>query len=451
MNVDFLITYEHKARELEAVSLIKAELERRGHSVALSCTYDEERVSFAQRFKAKVVITPALYNDLCLYGFVYGVAGLCRKVVNLQWEQALTNQDESDPSFYQNPKGEAKLAVHACWGLEPRNRLLRAGVDPSRAQVVGPIHMDFTRDAFRSVYLSKSDLGRQFGIDESKDWVLFISSFTYVNMSAEEYATEVRHMGVRLNEFQELSVRSREAILKWLETAAVAHPDKIFIYRPHPSENEDSALLQLQSRCGNIRAIADLPIKQWICCSSTILSWYSTAVAEAFHAGKNCTVIRPVEIPHEWDVSIYRNAHFVSDLQGFLEAIDREADEFPLEKELLRTYFDVRAETPTYRRLCDLLERVARSAEYDMPSRTAWFRIGLAIHRARHRLFFVVKELLARTDYRRVFRHNLWLVSRIDNHVAVMDRLQRDRPKNQASAEELAEMMSKLRRIVDVS
>ena len=161
MLADFLINYEHKAREIEAICLIKAELERRGYSVEFSCTYDEDRIRGDQRQKAKVVLTSALYNDGCLYGFVYSIAGFCRKVVNLQWEQALTNQDESDPFFYQNPKGYSTDALHLCWGEEPRNRLLRAGVNGDRAVVVGPVQMDFFRSEFADFYLTKENLARQ--------------------------------------------------------------------------------------------------------------------------------------------------------------------------------------------------------------------------------------------------------------------------------------------------
>jgi len=449
MTVDFLISYEHKAREIEAVTLIQAELERRGYSVALTCTYDPERIAFTRSYSAKVVVTSALYNDGGLYGFVYSVAGFCKKVVNLQWEQALTNQDESDPAFYQNPKGRARTAVHVCWGPAAQRRLLTAGVPSNRAPVLGPIQMDFASPAFHEFYLTKRAIAASFNLDASKDWVLFISSFTFVNMSAEEYATEVRSMGPSLDEFRTLSIQSKAAIVEWLQRAATEYADKVFIYRPHPSENRDLDLADLERRCPNFRVIGELPVKQWIRCCDTLLTWYSTSAAEAFFLDKHCTILRPVPIPFSWDVSIYRGANAVSDLDSFLACLKTTGERFPLDEALLREYFDVDPRTPSYMRVCDLLERVFQSEDYDMPPSSLWFRAWLPLERLRHRVFFVLKELIVKTNYRALLLHHRHLIARIENHRAVMDRLRRDRWKNQATVDELTELLSKQRRVVN--
>lgn len=446
---DFLINYEHKAREIETVCLIKAELERRGYSVEFSCTYDEDRIRGVQRRKAKVVLTPALYNDGCLYGFVYSIAGFCRKVVNLQWEQALTNQDESDPSFYQNPKGYSTEALHLCWGEEPRNRLLRAGVKGDRAVVVGPVQMDFLRPEFADFYLTREDLARRFDLDATKDWVLFISSFTFVNMTDEEYDTEVKYMGTRLHDFQRLSILSKQEIINWLEVAIKRHPGKIFIYRPHPSENGDPTLLEMEAEHKNFRVVKDLSVKQWIKCSDKILTWYSTSVAEVFFAGKSCTILRPVAIPYEWDVSIYRNAHMISNISHFLKDIEKDDDSFPLSEALIHDYFQVQDTTPAYMRLCDVLEQVLNSHDYDMRKHQSLILIYIHLQQIRHRLFFILKEALVGTNYCKLFMNNRFLIKKMEKHLAVMDRLRRDRGKNQASDKELTEVFSKIQRVVN--
>jgi len=447
--VDFLINYEHKAREIEAVCLIKATLERRGYSVEFSCTYDEDRIRGVQRRKAKVVLTSALYNDGCLYGFVYSIAGFCRKVVNLQWEQALSNQDESDPSFYQNPKGYSIEALHLCWGEEPRDRLLRAGVKGDRAVVVGPVQMDFLRPEFADFYLTREDLARRFDLDATKDWVLFISSFTFVNMTDEEYDTEVKHMGTRLHDFQRLSILSKQEIINWLEVAIKRYPGKIFIYRPHPSENGDLSLLEIEAEHKNFRVVKDLSVKQWIKCSDKILTWYSTSAAEVYFSGKSCTILRPVAIPYEWDVSIYRNARMISDINHFLQCIEKDDESFPLSEALIHDYFQVQDTTPAYMRLCDVLERVLNSHDYDMRKHQALIFIYIHLQQIRHRLFFILKEAFAGTNYRKLFMNNRFLIKKMEKHLAVMNRLRRDRGKNQASDKELTEVFSKIQRIVN--
>ena len=446
---DFLINYEHKAREIEPICLIKAELERRGYSVEFSCTYDEDRIRFVQCRKAKVVLTSALYNDACLYGFVYSIAGFCRKVVNLQWEQALTNQDESDPSFYQNPKEHSTEALHLCWGEEPRNRLLRAGVKGDRAVVVGPVQMDFLRPEFADFYLTREDLARRFNLDATKDWVLFISSFTFVNMTDEEYDTEVKHMGTRLHDFQRLSILSKQEIINWLEVAIKRHPEKIFIYRPHPSENGDQSLLEIELKHQNFRIVKDLSVKQWIKCSDKILTWYSTSAAEVFFAGKSCTILRPVAIPYEWDVSIYRDARMISDINHFLQDIEKDDDSFPLSEALIRDYFQSQDTTPAYMRLCDVLERVLNSQDYDMRKHQPFISIYIHLQQIRHRLFFILKEALTGINYRKLFMNNRFLIDKMEKHLAVSDRLQRDRGKNQASDKEITDVFSKIQRIMN--
>ena len=446
--VDFLINYEHKAREFDGICLIKAELVRRGYTVEFSCTYDEDRIRFVQRKDAKVVLTSALYNDACLYGFVYSIAGFCRKIVNLQWEQSLTNQDESDPLFYQNPKEYAIEALHLCWGNEPRNRLLRAGVSADRAVVVGPVQMDTLRPEFNDFFLNKEELAHQFDLNAAKDWVLFISSFTFVNMTDEEYNAELKCMGDRLNDFRQLSIISKQKIINWLELAIKQYPDKFFIYRPHPSENGDEALLEIAEKYRNFRIIKDCSVKQWIKCSDKILTWYSTSAAEVFYSGKNCSILRPVEIPYDWEVSIYRNAYLISNVEHFLEDIVKSGTSFPLDADLIDSYYQVQETKPTFMRICDVLEHVLNTKDYDMRKNQVFIAARLRLLRVRARLLFIVKEALTGTNYSKLFLNNPLLIKKMDNHIAVMDRLRRDRDKNLASPTESAEVFSKIQRVV---
>ena len=444
--VDFLINYEHKAREFDAVCLIKTELERRGYTVEFTCTYDEDRVRFIDRKPARVVLASALYNDACLYGFVYSIAGFCKKVVNLQWEQSLTNQDESDPNFYQNPKGYAIEALHLCWGEEPRNRLLRAGVSPDRAVVTGPVQMDTLRPEFKDFYLHKEELASQFGLDAGREWILFISSFTFVNMSDEEYNKELECMGERLNDFRLLSIQSKQKVINWLERAISNYPGKLFIYRPHPSENGDESLIDLEGKCRNFRIINDLSVKQWIKCCDKILTWYSTSAAEVFFSGKSCSILRPMEIPSEWEVSTYRNAYLITNIDDFLDALERSDAPFPLDTSLVSNYYQVQQDVPAYVRVCDVLEAVLNTSGFDMRRTRPFTRLRLWVLRTRARLFYLCKEALACTDYRQLLLENRFMVQKVENHIAVMNRLQRDRGKNQASAQETAEMLAKAKR-----
>lgn len=443
--IDFLFNYEHKVREIESLCLIRSELEKRGYSVEFSCTYDVERINFTAWRKAKVVVTPALYDNACLFAFVYRIAGACRKVVNLQWEQAMSNFDEADPNFFQNPTGFAKEAVHLCWGNEPRNRLLRAGIADDRALVVGPVQMDILRPEFKELYIPKEEMARRFNLNINNEWILFISSFTYVNMGNEEFDTEVKCLGERLYDFLQISIVSKNEVLKWLEAGALNYTDKVFIYRPHPSEKGDIVLEQMEAKYSNFRVIRDLPIKHWISSCDKILTWYSTSVAEVYFSNKNCAILRPITIPFEWDVSIYRGAEMITDKDVFLKSLKTKAFSFPLNKSIIGDYFDVN-EIPSHIRISNLLEQVLLTKKYDMRKNRRLLLFYLHIQRFRHRIFFLFKEILSKSNYKLILLNNSFLVNKIEKHILFMNRMTNDRNKSQASSYELNEILSKIDR-----
>lgn len=446
---DFLINYEHKNRELEVIGLLKVELERRGYSVLLSCTYDEDRIKFVQRKKAKVILAPALYNNDSLFAFVYRISGFSKKVVNLQWEQSLTNQDESSPEFYQNPKGFAKEALHLCWGENTQKRLLRAGIKENRAIVVGPVQMDFFRPEFADFYLTKKEVAYQFSLDATKEWVLFISSFTFVNMTDEQYDTEIKTYGAHLNEFRQISILSKQEIIKWLEIASEEYPTKIFIYRPHPSENEDEALVEIEKKCQNFRVIQDLTVKQWILTCDRILTWYSTASAEVFFSKRSLLILRPITIPYKWEVSIFNNAIMISSVESFLQSIEKKDNIFPLDESLIYEYFQVQKNIPAYMRVCNILERVHNNNDYDMQRYMQLVKIYIPLQKIRHRLFFILKEILLGFNYIKLFMNIHFLIEKMNKHSSFMERMKRDRNKNMASENELSQICSKIKKILE--
>lgn len=445
---DFLINYEHKTRELDSVCLIKAELVRRGYTVDISCTYDEDRTEQVQRKDAKVVLTSALYDEACLDYFVYSIAGFCRKVVNLQWEQVLTNEDESHPSYYQNPKGFAKEALHLCWGDETRNRLMRAGVSSKNALVVGPVQMDTLRPEFDEIYLSKNDLAEIYDLNPDRDWVLFISSFSFANLSEDEYNLIRKSYGDRIIDFKNISIISKQKIIEWLLLALVEYPSKIFIYRPHPSENQDEVLLNIAKTYPNFHIIRDLTIKQWIKCSDKILTWYSTAAAEVYFSGKHCSILRPVSIPHNWEVSIYNNATVISSVDEFIKNIEINNSQFPLDVNIFNKYYHEKDEIPSYMKICDVLENVINTDDFLMKKNWNMFTLRAHITRVRNNSAFILKKLLEKTNYRSFLLGIKPLIAKFENHLAAMNRLRNNREKSQASEAEFAELNLKIQRIV---
>ena len=442
--VDLLINYEHKVREIESLCLIKNEMQKRGYTVEFTCTYDEERVQLKYYRKARVVVSSTLYNDACLFEFVYKISGFCEKVVNLQWEQSLTNHDESNNNFYQNPKGFAKEAIHLCWGDASKQRLLHSGVNENRAIVVGPIQMDLLKNNYKNYYDKKTDLADKFNIDASKEWVLFISSFTYTNMTKETYDEELKCYGERLNDFKEISTKSKIEILKWLEEGLKLYPNKIFIYRPHPSEKEDERLNKLETSYTNFKIVSELSVKQWIKTSEIILTWYSTSAAEVYFSGKNCHILRPVEIPYEWEVTIYNKSTKLTKLNDFLNSLLSKDEKFPLNLQVLNSYYNINLEVSTTNRICDLLVQMITTDKYDMKKYKSNLMIYIFLQRLRHRFTFLVKETLTKYKIFYFILSFKYLRKKLDAHISIMNRMKVDKNKSIATKEEVESIINKI-------
>jgi len=201
---DILFTYQHKPREIESLCLLKLEMERRGFTTDFICTFVPNRLlSFFK--KAKLTVSSAMYNTDVLWFFVYDIVGFTKKVINIQWEQVLTNYDEANPNCFHNPKEFAKEVVHLCWGEEPKKRIIKGGVSNENAPITGAVHLDFLLKEFNGYFLNKKELSQLFNIDYQVDWCLFISSFTLHNMTEEEFKQLLNSFGDDAYEFKQIT------------------------------------------------------------------------------------------------------------------------------------------------------------------------------------------------------------------------------------------------------
>ena len=364
--VDFAFIYEVKNRELDNVLLLKCELERRGYSVALIETWDQE-YHRDPAVKAKVAVCFALYNDSTLKYMTRFVRG-CRKFVNLQWEQIRTNSTEEasgDSRISIGIYGLPQKAVHICWGEHNYNKLTQSfGVSPDRAVITGSVTLDFLRKEFSGFYASRDRICKDFGLDASRKLYLFISSFGYADLpEAIINSPQYQNQGFDVAGFYKTSKESRSAILNWFEAELTKHPDTVIIYRPHPAEADAECLKAMEEKYANFRVIGDLSIKQWILIADKIFTWWSTAVAEVYAARKGCSILRPVSIPYEMEVQIYNGAVLISSFDEFDQSFDEEAA-FPIPKENMERFYCMDEAEPAFIKVCNLLEKVIENDEY---------------------------------------------------------------------------------------
>lgn len=364
MALDFLILYEHVVREYESLLLLKLELERRGYSVEIHQLLDRKKLKYVTWNRPKVLVSSCMYDDEAINSHVYNNVGKCRKVVNLHWEQMLSDTQEEGAWF--NFSGNAKRCVQTCWGSLTQKRLMAHGMEQKNCPVTGAVMMDFLRPEFNGYFKTKQQLCQEFGLDPNKKLLLYISSFGYASMSEQEVKELSEMAGEDFTGFAHTNKVSMEQTLAWFDRYLAEHPDEQLVYRRHPSEWKCAELEQLAKRRPNFHIIFADSVKQWITAADNIFIWMSTAIAEVYFAQKSCHILRPVPIEHQFDPVIYKNAHYVTDYDQFEQAAQQENPPFPIEKEIIEGYFD-NTDTPAYLRMADLLEEVYKNPPRDDP------------------------------------------------------------------------------------
>lgn len=364
MALDFLILYEHIVREYESITLLKAELERRGYSAEIRQLLDIKRPRLYTYDKPKVVVASAMYDNETVNSFVYNNVGKCNKIVNLHWEQVLSEEQENSPFF--NCGGAASYAMHTCWGEKSRDRIVKYGVPIENTAITGAIQLDFLRDEFKGYYKDKETLCREFNLDPNKNLALYISSFSTAYMSDKEIEQLNQLAGVSFNQFKITSQKTMNTTLEWVDKFLQTPEGQSteFVYRRHPSEWNSPILEKMDKKHKNFHLITDYSVKQWIVAADTIFSWISTSIAEIYFAKKSCFVIRPYPVEWEYDPVIYKDCAVVDNYEDFTKTFTAKNPPFPIDKEMMLSHYD-QTDIPSYKRIADVCEKVLLEDEGD--------------------------------------------------------------------------------------
>ena len=295
--VDVVVIVEHLNRELEGALLLERALSKRDiTSEIVFKGWDEGPASC--RLRPKVVVTPWCYDDkdveaLCAYqgGFSDGTFD----IVDLHSEQVTT----PDGLSFVLPSGKAKEAFHICWGPFFHDALVGEGVGDDRICIAGSNRLDMFRDEYRGLSATKGELAKEYGLEESKPWVLFVGNYSAAFMTDERVA-ELEARGLaNTNENRDVAKRAYDEALAWLEDAlndsTLAGAE--FIYRPHPSEPFSEQLKAIDRRYGNLHVVKQRAIRDWFLNVKVALTWCSTSSVEAAYAGLPVFALRPFEVP----------------------------------------------------------------------------------------------------------------------------------------------------------
>lgn len=361
--MDIIIIYERKLRELENAILLKVELENRGLKCDVRQFYEVDKLPISKTKKPRIIITPHLYVNKSIPR-LFSRFGKPQVIINLQYEQVLSKKWEKLGSH--NPKGEAKKAFHICWGENTRDRLIESGVKEENVKVLGALHLDLLRKEFREKYfISKDAFATRYGISIEKKWILFISSFTYADITDERLRMNESVANTSLDAFVPIHTNSRNKILEWFENVLSKDTESIFIYRPHPDELSLENVISLGIKYKNFLIIKDESVKNWISACDKIYSWYSTSVVEAHFLEKSYSILRPFDLPNDFDSVLLKHAKFIKTYDDFEEDYFFSAsnNKFPIDDYFVNQYYRLDQKRPSFEFYTDFIVNLCNSGE----------------------------------------------------------------------------------------
>lgn len=361
---DFLLMYEHKVRELDNLCLLKYELDKRGYRTKILYENDFELVkSNTVVYKTRVLVVGYCYTGSSIKDYAsYRIR--FDKVINLQWEQVITNEQEKDKNSFRNLSGLAKEIVHISWGERNRKRLIeKAGVAPDHIKVTGNITMDLLRPEFKGFYLSREEICERYELPSDKKICLFIAGFKYVEASEEARRATIARFGEGRRRYLEVAEREQLTILEWFSQFLEEHKDCVIVYRPHPGDGSPRAEKMAQTH-ENFRVISELSVKQWIVISDLVYAWNSTAILEAFFAGKNPMHLCPYPIPDDQSHPLLMKMNKITDYDTFSKSVTGRQVDLGLTKEIVNPFYLVDDEKAAYVKVADAFEEVYRNDAY---------------------------------------------------------------------------------------
>lgn len=371
LTVDFVFVYEVKQRELDSILLVAAELENRGYSVAFINTwYALEH--YIPRYHAKVVVVSACYND-ATYEFFTGHVEKFDKVVNLQWEQVRHNYFLNDPNINNNWSfsGIACETRHVCWGNQSARRLQQKfNVREDCLFLGGYIPLDYYRRQFRPSKYNRAKLFQEYGLRPNVKTVLFISSFTFSTLPANQLRFFDENLSDRLQQFFS---EQHAAICAWIDQLLTVCPNIQFIYRPHPAECNCALVEALVKKHTGFFMISNESIRYWCLSVDKIYNWNSTSMIEAYASGTESHLLHPLPLEPDFAYPLFDNCTCIDTFEEFVSSVTapplrygKKGYRFPLSKKMMVDYYSI-DETPSYLRVSNYLYDTFNDKTYRSP------------------------------------------------------------------------------------
>lgn len=369
IELDFLLIYEHKVRELENLCLIKYELDRRGYRTKIVYVDDAKNAAAdSPIYHTKVLCTMACYDNGTLHWHAKHFVKF-DKVIDLQWENIVYVKDEQREAAYKNYWGIGKDVIHVSWGNQNVRRLLNvAHLDPKKIKLTGHVGMDFLREPLSRYYLSREEVFEKYNIPVDKKVILFASPF-YGDCLTDEYIDNMcQNFGEDWIDYYKFMCESQKIILEWFEKICSESSDMVIIYRPHPGH--PSAMAEkLAEKYTNFRLISGESVKQWIIACDKVYTGNSSVVVEAFFAKKMCQLLFPIPTTQGFELQLISDSDKIKTYDEFYVSINGEDEAFPTPDSSIEDIYLIDWKTPNYVKFADMAEEVLKDDYYQLTKR----------------------------------------------------------------------------------
>ena len=358
--IDFLILYEHKARELENCVYLKYNLEAKGYKVVIA-----SMLSFNKMIcKPKVIITPHLYDSHQAQFYTCSIWPKRKcKVISMQYEQVLNKIGRE--SGIHRPKGIAKNAYHVAWGDNEKQEYLSNGILPSHVLSIGSISLDFDSKYARISLMTRSICEKEFGIAETQELCVFFSSFAFCGRStAELERANVSGTAFKLHDIME---KSKPVILDWFKQALLKNDNLDIVYRRHPAESAgDESIENLKKEFPRrFLTIDDYSIRHWINVSDYCCTWFSTSSIDAYFAGKPCSILRPFALDTDLEVETMYGVNKITDKEEFCNMFTNQNLPDHVAEENISKFFYNKRDELVIQKYCLAFEKVLNDNSKD--------------------------------------------------------------------------------------
>jgi len=308
--LDILILYEHVARELDVVCLLKHLLER-DHGLTVGIAQHPFGIPAALAGpKPRIVVLPYCYSELDYMDY-FLLDWRRSTFVNLAWEQLLYAGNKKT----KNTRGAfaTRHVIHQAWGDFFAEFLRRHGVLHENIFINGNPTYWLYEAPYKSYFKNREALAREYTLNLRSRWIFFPENYNWA-FYPEEYLQMLINRGNNPEEVRVMRDFCRDslaAVLRWCEAAARSLDAQI-ILRPRPATPLDTFRERVASILTSIPdrlfLIKNETIREWILASDIVVSSYSTSLIEAAVAQKPAYMLEPFQIPEslfvEWHTLI---------------------------------------------------------------------------------------------------------------------------------------------------